>query len=150
MKMLLPILLLLAATPALARDPARVLMPTDPAALAQQTQFGYAEAVIAGDTVYLSGVIVAPAPGETGLQPAYDRAFRHIAGILKRAGANWDDVVDLTSFHTNLGAQIADMAAVKDRYVKAPFPAWTAIGITALFEPTGVTEIKEVAKLPKK
>lgn len=146
--MLKPIVLLaaLAALPAAARAPGDVIMPTDPAALAQQTQYGYAEAVIAGDMIYLSGVIVGPVPGETGLQPAYERAFAHIAGILKRAGASWDDVVDLTTFHTDLPGQIADCAAVKNRYVKAPFPAWTAIGISRLFEPTGVTEIKVVAR----
>ncbi len=150
MKAVLTLAALLAAGPALARDPAKVLMPVDPAARAQQEQYGYAEAVIAGDTVYLSGVIVGPAPGDKGLQPAYDRAFRHIESILKRAGASWADVVDITSFHTDLKAQIFEMAAVKDRYVKAPFPAWTAIGITSLFEPTGITEIKVVAKLPKR
>lgn len=137
-----------AATPALARDPAKVLMPTEPAALAQQNQYGYADAVISGDMIYLSGVIAAPRPGETDLKPAYERAFANIAATLQRAGASWDDVVDLTTFHTDLAAQIGDCAAVKDRYVKAPFPAWTAIGISRLFEPEGVTEIKVVARKP--
>lgn len=141
---------LAAAAPAAARAPGDVLMPTDPAALAQQTQYGYADAVIAGDMIYLSGVIAAPRPGETGFRPAYERAFASIAATLKRAGASWDDVVDLTSFHTDLAGQIADCAAVKDRYVKAPFPAWTAIGIVKLFEAEGITELKVVARKPKR
>jgi enamine deaminase RidA (YjgF/YER057c/UK114 family) len=141
---------LLIAAPAMARDKANVLMPTDSQANAQQSQYGYAEAVRAGDMIYLSGVIAAPAAGEKGLVPAYERAFAHIDSILKRAGASWDDVVDMTTYHTDIDAQIADIATVKNRYVKAPFPAWTAIQIARLFEPTGVTEIKVTAYKPKR
>ncbi|WP_310497688.1 RidA family protein [Sandarakinorhabdus sp.] len=138
------LLSLIFAGPALAA-PGTVLMPENPAARAQQEQYGYAEAVIVGDTIYLSGVIAGPAPGETSLEPAYERAFAHIASILARAGASWADVADMTTFHTDLPAQIAACTAVKNRYVKAPFPAWTAIGISRLFEPTGITEIKVTA-----
>lgn len=141
---------LLLAAPATARDPADVLMPADPAALAQQNQYGYAEAVRAGDMIYLSGVVAGPVAGEKGLVPAYERAFGHIDSILKRAGASWDDVVDMTTYHTDIDSQIADIATVKNRYVKAPFPAWIAIQISRLFEPTAVTEIKVTAYKSKR
>ena len=39
------------------------------------------------------------------------------------------------------------LAAVKNRYIKAPFPAWTAIDIDRLFAPEGVVEIKLVARV---
>lgn len=142
-------LAMLAAGPALAA-PGKVLMPTDPAALAQQTEHGYADAVIIGDTIYLSGVIAAPMPGDQGLEPVYDRAFAAIGKTLARAGAGWADVVDITTFHTDLANQIMACSKVKSRYVKAPFPAWTAIGISSLFEPTGITEIKVVAHRPSR
>lgn len=141
---------LLAATPAMARDKANVLMPTDREALTLQSQYGFADAVRAGDVIYLSGVVAAPLPGEKGLVPAYERAFARIAETLKRAGASWDDVVDMTTYHTDFDAQITDLAIVKDRYVKAPFPAWTAIQISRLFEPTAVTEIKVTVYKPKR
>nr|WP_310523264.1 Rid family hydrolase [Polymorphobacter sp.] len=141
--------LALVAAPVSARPAADVIMPTDAAALAQQMQYGYADAVTAGDMVYLSGVIAAPRPGEKDLVPAYERAFAQIDAILKRAGVSWDDVVDMTTYHTDLAAQAEAIAGVKNRYVKAPFPAWTAIGITKLFEPAGVTEIKVTARKPK-
>jgi enamine deaminase RidA (YjgF/YER057c/UK114 family) len=150
MRQYLMLAALLAAAPAAARDKANVLMPTDPKANAQQSQYGYADAVRAGDMIYLSGVIAAPAAGEKGLIPAYERAFASIDSILKRAGASWDDVVDMTTYHTDIDAQIADIATVKDRYVKAPFPAWTAIQISRLFEPAGVTEIKVTVYKPKR
>lgn len=138
------------AGPVAAREAANVIMPTDPAALAQQQQFGYADAVIAGDMVYLSGVIAAPVPGETSLVPAYERAFARIDATLRRAGAGWGDVVDMTTYHTDLLVQAGPITTVKDRYVKAPFPAWTAIGVSRLFENTGITEIKVVAHRARK
>ncbi len=140
---------LLPAT-ATARDPAHVLMPEHPEARAFQEAVGYATAVIAGDTIYLSGVVAGPAAGESDLAPGYERAFAHIAATLARAGASWDDVVDITTFHTDLAAHIDGFAAVKNRHVKAPFPAWTAIGVSRLYEPTAVVEIKVVARVAKK
>jgi enamine deaminase RidA (YjgF/YER057c/UK114 family) len=141
---------LLIATPAAARDKADVLMPTDPKALAFQNDVGYADAVRAGDTLYLSGVVAGPAPGEQGLVPAYERAFAHIASILKRAGASWDDVVDITTYHMNVDAELPDLTVVKNRYVKAPFPTWTVIQVARLYEPSVVTEIKVTAYKPKR
>jgi enamine deaminase RidA (YjgF/YER057c/UK114 family) len=140
----------LLTTSATARDPATVLMPENPEARAFQEAVGYSTAVIAGDTIYLSGVVAGPAKGESDLAPEYERAFRHIAATLARAGASWDDVVDITTFHTDLAAHIDGFAAVKNRHVKAPFPAWTAIGVSRLYESTAVVEIKVVARLPKK
>jgi enamine deaminase RidA (YjgF/YER057c/UK114 family) len=128
-----------------AREAGSVLMPENAEARAFQEVVGYADAVIAGDTIYLSGVVAAPAKGESDLAPGYERAFKHIAATLARAGASWDDVVDITTFHTDLAAHIDGFAAVKNNYVKAPFPAWTAIGVSRLYEPTAVVEIKVVA-----
>ena len=143
--MVLP-LLAMAAAPLQAKDAKDVIMPEDAENLAFQSAVGYADAVIAGDKVYLSGVIVAPAPGETDLKPAFTRAFDRIGRTLERAGGGWNDVVDLTSYHTDLRASINEMVEVKNRYIKAPFPAWTAIGISALYDADGVVEIKIVAQ----
>jgi enamine deaminase RidA (YjgF/YER057c/UK114 family) len=37
------------------------------------------------------------------------------------------------------------MVAVKKRYVGAPYPAWTAIGVSRLIPGSGLTEIRVVA-----
>lgn len=136
--------------PATAREASAVLMSESPEGRAFQEAVGYADAVIAGDTIYLSGVVAGPAKDESDLTAGYDRAFKHIAATLARAGASWDDVVDITTFHTDLAAHIDGFAAVKKRYVKAPFPAWTAIGVSRLYEPSAVVEIKVVARRPAK
>jgi len=137
-----------AAAHAGARQDAKVLMSENPEERKFQDEWGYADAVITGDTIYLSGVVAGVRPGETDLKLAYDRAFQRIGKVLQRAGAGWDDVVDITSFHTDLTTQMPAIVAVKNKYVRSPPPAWTAIQVARLIPNTGLTEIKLVAKLP--
>jgi len=132
-----------------ARKDAKVLMAQDPAALKFEEEWGFADAVVTGDTIYLSGVVAGIREGETDLKLGYERAFERIGTILQRAGASWDDVVDITTFHTDLTTQMPAIVAVKNKYVKPPFPAWTAIQVSRLIPNNGLTEIKIIAKLPK-
>ena len=128
------------------RQNAKVLLSEDPEERKFQQEWGYADAVITGDTIYLSGVVAGLRPNETDLQPAYDRAFQRMGKILQRAGVGWDDVVDITTFHTDLTTQMPAIVAVKNKYVRTPPPAWTAIQVARLIPSAGLTEIKLVAK----
>ncbi len=100
--------------------------------------------------MYLSGVVAGPKEGETDLQAAYTRAFERIGAILRKAGVSWDDIVDLTSFHTDLTTQMPAITTFKNPSVEAPFPAWTAIQVSRRIPDNGITEIKIVAKVPSK
>ena len=150
---ILPVLTLILAWPVLAgtrQDDARVLMPSDPASLKLEQDWGFSDAIVTGDTLYLSGVVAGVREGESDLKVGYTRAFERIGDILKKAGSSWDDVVDITSFHTDLTTQMPAIIAVKNNYVKPPFPAWTAIQVSRLIPSNGITEIKIVAKLKRK
>lgn len=139
-------LLALVGTAALAdRKADTVLMTENDAARPRQEQLGYADAIVHGDTIYLSGVVASLRPSETDMRAAFDRAFQRIAATLARTGTSWDDVVDMTTFHTDLPAQIDAFTEVKQRYVHAPFPAWTAIDVDRLLPDAGLVEIKVVA-----
>jgi len=37
----------------------------------------------------------------------------------------------------------------RNRYIKAPFPAWTAIQVARLIPTNGITEIKIVARISR-
>ncbi len=50
------------------------------------------------------------------------------------------------TYHTDLAGQIDEFFVVKNRYIKAPFPAWTALGVSSLYEPNGLVEIKIMAR----
>jgi enamine deaminase RidA (YjgF/YER057c/UK114 family) len=140
-----------ASNPASAQSPQQstVLMSEDSGERRFQEETGYSDAVVAGDTSYLSGVVVGLRQGED-LAAAYDRTYRAIGAVLARAGAGWDDVVDIASYHTDINAQFPAMAAVHRRYVRAPFPAWTAIDVDRLIPERGITEIKIVARRPER
>ncbi len=132
-----------------ARQEARVVMAADPAELQFQQEWGYASAVVSGDTVTLSGVVAGVRPGETDLRAGYTRAFERIGATLRAAGVSWDDVVDITTFHTDLTTQMPAIVAVKNRYIKPPLPTWTAIQVARLIPDNGITEIKIVARMPR-
>jgi enamine deaminase RidA (YjgF/YER057c/UK114 family) len=129
------------------RQDSTVLMSENPRGREFQEKWGFSDAIVVGDTIYLSGIVAGTRPGEDGSEAAYERVYQQIGGILKRAGAGWDDVVDMTSYHSDVEAQIETMALVHKRYVKAPYPAWSAIGVARILG-GGITEIKIVAKRP--
>ncbi len=131
------------------RQEAKVFLSEDPQERQFQQEWGYADAIVVGDTVYLSGVVVGLRSGETDLKPAYERAFQKLGTVLKRAGATWDDVVDITTYHTDLTSQMPAIVAVKKTYMRDPPPAWTAIGVSRLIPGNGITEIKMVARVQK-
>jgi len=137
----------LTAAAAAAHEPKQVLMPEDAAANALYEQFGFSKAVIDRGTVYISGVIAGPAKEGQSNEDAIDEAFQAIGRTLERAGSSWEDVVDVTSFHTDLAVSGAPFVTVRHRYLKAPFAAWTAIDIDALYVPGALVEIKVVAKV---
>jgi enamine deaminase RidA (YjgF/YER057c/UK114 family) len=129
------------------RQGATVLMSESPRGREFQEKWGFSDAIIVGDTIYLSGIVAGTRADEQGFEAAYERVYRQVGAILKRAGASWDDVVDMTSYHSDVEGQIETMALVHKRWVKAPYPAWSAIGVARILG-GGITEIKVVARRP--
>jgi enamine deaminase RidA (YjgF/YER057c/UK114 family) len=75
------------------------------------------------------------------------RAFANLRAVLAAAGCTLDDVVDVTTFHTNPAQQIDTVMAVRSTEIgDAPYPNWTAVGVNWL---AGFDfEIKVVARIP--
>ncbi len=130
-----------------ARGRATVILSDNPGLRALQQKYGWADALIIDGTVYVSGVIAASREGDEGLEPAFTRAFEQLGATLKRAGASWDDVIEVRSYHTDPIGQFDAVAAVKLRYIKPPHPAWTAVGTSGLLDKSGLAEISLVARL---
>ena len=140
----------MAAQPASAgaRQQAVVVMPDNPGQRRMQEEIGWADAVVSNGVVHVSGVPAYLAPGETDTEKAYVRAFEKLGKTLQRAGVSWDDVVSMTTYHTDVNAQIETFAKVKARYIKGPPPAWSAIGTNGLLQPGGLVEIALIAHVP--
>lgn len=110
-----------------------------------ESDFEMSPAIRAGDVVWLSGVTVMPEEGQS-IEEAFDTTFQKIAIILREAGLDWNNVVDVTSFHVDVASQKEAILKVKQRYInKKPYPAWTAVEVTGLWGPAIVAEIKVVA-----
>ncbi len=130
-------------------DKSSVVIPSEMQSL--YDNFHFAPAVKDGDRLFCSGVIGLGADGKASSDPEtqFTQAFESLKSVLTAAGASFGDVVDITTFHVGLQQNIRAFTKVKDRYVSAPYPAWTAIGITELAFPGGLVEIKAVARLKK-
>jgi len=110
-----------------------------------------------GDLLFVSGVGAGLRAGETEAdkERAIDRAFQEIGRTLAAAGASWDDVVQITSYHSDFtpgasaSAQQDLFRRVKDRYVHSPYPAWTAVGVTRLWTEALFAEISVIARIPR-
>ena len=55
--------------------------------------------------------------------------------------------MEYTSYHVGLQANIANFMSIRDEFLSAPWPAWTAIGVTELAVPGAHIEIRVTAKL---
>ena len=107
----------------------------------------YAPAVRVGDTIYVSGQIGRDENMQLveGREPQIVQAFENLKKVLSAAGATMEDIVDLTSFHTDM-RDLPLFMQIKDRYLQRDFPAWTASGAASLCGSPGyIIEIKAVA-----
>jgi len=78
------------------------------------------------------------------------RAYEEIGEVLGAAGASWNDVVSMTTYHVHFRRDIDRMTEVHREFVTdEPFPAWTAVGVTELYEPNATVEISVTALIPK-
>ena len=114
--------------------------------------YHFAPATRAGDFVFVSGVVAGLRDGQSddaALDASFDRAFRGVAMVLGEAGADWSDVVEMTTYHTDLPAQFETFSRVKDRFVAAPYPSWTAIDVDRLLPDQGIVEIRVTAYAPR-
>jgi enamine deaminase RidA (YjgF/YER057c/UK114 family) len=110
----------------------------------------YSAAIRSGDLLFVSGQVGSREDGspEPDFGTQLDLAFQNLEAVLAAAGCTFDDVIDVTTFHTDPESQFGAMLEVKNRvFPEAPYPAWTAIGINWL---AGFDfEIKVVARIPE-
>ena len=81
------------------------------------------------------------------------QAFRNVGRILALAGASWDDVISVNSYHVGLGGHQDEVnqAMIEQfgHYMPDHAPTWTCLGVAALGEPEMRVEIRVSAVLPE-
>ena len=107
----------------------------------------YSQAIMAGDTVYVSGQLpINPSTGEFAegsIKEQARQSLNNIKNILAEAGMTMQQVVKVTVLMTDM----SDFAAVNEVYAEffsAPYPARSAFAVAALPK-GGAIEIEAVA-----
>jgi enamine deaminase RidA (YjgF/YER057c/UK114 family) len=110
----------------------------------------YSAAIRSGDLLFVSGQVGSREDGspEPEFSKQVQRAFDNLAAVLKAAGADFDDIIDVTTFHTDPKNQFAAINDVRLKaFGEAPYPNWTAVGVNWL---AGFDfEIKVIARIPQ-
>ncbi|MBC8740041.1 RidA family protein [Paraburkholderia sp. UCT31] len=109
--------------------------------------YHFSPATRVGNTIWVSGQVGIGTDMKAGEgMPAQARiAFESLKAVLETVGASLSDVVELTTFHTDLRGEMEAFSAVKDAYFPARYPSWTAVGVTQLALPELCIEIRAVA-----
>ncbi len=110
---------------------------------------GYSAAVRSNDLLFVSGQVGSRDDGspEPEFEAQVRLAFGNLEATLAAAGCTFDDIVDVTSFHTDPEKQMSTVMAVKkEKFPHTPYPNWTAVGVNWL---SGYDfEIKVTARIP--
>ncbi|MGA1372821.1 MAG: RidA family protein, partial [Pseudomonadales bacterium] len=109
--------------------------------------YHFAPGVRVGDLVVLSGQI---GIGPTGAVPEaaaeeFRNAWQAIGDVLMAANLGFDSIIEYTTFHVGLREHLATFMQVRDEFISAPWPAWTAIGVSELAVPGARVEIRVMA-----
>jgi enamine deaminase RidA (YjgF/YER057c/UK114 family) len=88
----------------------------------------------------------AGAPGDFTAQT--EQAFENLKAALAAVGAEFRHLVKINNYLVDIERNMPAFRKVRDRYLVAPPPASTTIGVPALARPGGLFEIEAVAALP--
>lgn len=132
-----------------------------------EAEYGYAQAVKVGDTIYLSGQVSNDAEGNiVGAAPLDDQdrildhgnmaiqmkqTYENARHLLQRYGADLDNVVDEVLYVTDMDAAFEAAGPVRKKAYGAEMPAVasTLVVTPRLALPSLLVEIKFVAKVPQ-
>lgn len=109
----------------------------------------YSAAIRSGDLLFVSGQVGSRADGapEPEFEAQVRLAFENLKATLAAAGCGLNDIVDVTTFHTDPEKQFDAVLAIKNEiFPAAPYPNWTAVGVNWL---AGFDfEVKVIARVP--
>jgi enamine deaminase RidA (YjgF/YER057c/UK114 family) len=152
MKRILFGLCLLAANAAIAAEPDAAAPSREhfapPGWEGSYHRYHYTPVLRVGEMVIVSGI---PAAVGDTYEAKVRWQFEQLKAHLEAAGATLADVVELTSFHVeprdaaSFKAEFAVYAKVHAEYFPSHYPAWSAVGTTALLADGAPVELRAVA-----
>ncbi|WP_353471846.1 RidA family protein [Salipiger sp. H15] len=112
-------------------------------------KYGFSPAIKSKGFLFISGRVGARPDGSAadGVAEQTEWALKRIGELLRLAGLDFRDLVDVTSYHVDIETTLAEFVEVKQRFIRSPYPAWSIIGISGLSRPELKVEIRAVAAL---
>lgn len=108
-------------------------------------EFGYAPVLKVGNRVIVSGI---PNGGPGDYEERTRRMYQRARDLLAAAGATFDDVVELNTFHRApadtpaFGAEFAKYMPIHKSFFGDHRPAWTAVGTSVLLSGNADVEMR--------
>ncbi|WP_419902223.1 RidA family protein [Kiloniella sp.] len=78
------------------------------------------------------------------------QVFLTIGKSIQEAEITFEHIVEMTTYHVGIQKSLEEFMRVKDEFIKEPYPAWTAIGVSELAVAEAVIEIRVIARQPTK
>ena len=132
-----------AAAGAESKTPAKLtgLSPAE----APAADVGYTPGILAEGRrlIFVSGQ--GPRELQADMETQIRQTFERIGKVLEAAGASLKDIAILRAYFVNISRDLPIYRKVRKEYLSKPFPASTAVGVTALAIPGLQIEIEAVA-----
>lgn len=117
-----------------------------------EEQYGYAQAVRSGDTIYLSGQVGHDDEGNVvgvgEMEVQMRAAYANIEKVLAQYGASIENLVEETLYVTDMDAAFHARVAMKDEFFGGkPVVASTIVQIDRLAFPELMVEIRCIARV---
>ncbi len=106
---------------------------------------GYSPGIAAGGqrVIFVSGQ--GPSDYDADIETQIRQTFQRIGAVLKAGGASFRDVAMMRSYFVNIQRDLASFRKVRREFLTRPYPASTAVGVTALAIPKLQIEIEAIA-----
>ena len=75
-----------------------------------------------------------------------EHAFAKVGLVLDEAGLRWEHIVEMTSYHVGLRDHLDLFKGIRTRFVREPYPAWTAIEVAGFVREGAVVELRCIAR----
>jgi enamine deaminase RidA (YjgF/YER057c/UK114 family) len=110
---------------------------------------GYVPAVRVAGLLFCAGQVGRDANMAVIANPEaqFETCWLNLSKVLAAASCCFDDIVEMTTYHVNMGQHMDLFRRVKNRVFPRGTCAWTCVGVSELAHPGLLLEIKVIAAL---
>ena len=129
-------------------DVPRPIVPASMEALVDRA--GNVPAVSAGNSLFCAGQVGRNPDLSIIHEPErqFEACWANLETVLAERGCSFQDIVEMTTYHVQMSANMKLFVEVKDRIFPRGLCAWTCVGVSELAHAGLLAEVKVVALIP--